>query len=171
LREAHLLIAGGCACLFIALWNIHSRQQQPTIDFFVPHSLTSPTTLPVVGIIFQPQDCTSLIDALSFWNGPHLAQEVHVVGLLRGTSRNEKSLHKIVNGAGLEFPIRIVGNRSVREVRSALGYSDGSLIIVFDAEGRVRMVTRLSELSSRAQRDRILSFALTLQPRRSNHAE
>lgn len=165
MKETRLLVVAGCACLVVALWNFQSRPDIALAHHFAPHRAAPAVanSTPLVGIVFKPQDCAGLIDALSFWNEPERAGEIRVVGLLRGVARNDDAMRKIVNGAGLRFPVHVVEERAAGEIRSALGYSTSSLLVVFDRHGQVRMTAPLQELSSRADRDRVLAFARTLQ--------
>jgi hypothetical protein len=173
MKEARVLVLAGCVFLVIAFSNFWARRDPFLIGHFVPESAaTAPAPRkPVVGILFRPQDCASLIGALSYWNGPQRAGEVRVVGLLRDASGNDEVIDKIVNGVGLEFPIRAVDRRSVRAIRSSLGYRAGSVLVVFDADGQVRLTAPLQELSSFKRRDEILSFVRTLHRRNADDAE
>ena len=173
MKEARVLVLAGCVFLVVAFSNFWARRDRSLIGHFVPKSAAAAPAprKPVVGIVFRPQDCASLIGALSYWNRPQRAGEVRVVGLLRDASGNDEVVDKIINGAGLEFPIRRVDRRSVRSIRSSLGYRGGSVVVVFDGYGQVRLTAPLQELSSFKRRDEILSFIRTLDRREANNAE
>lgn len=172
MNEVRILVSGGCLCLAVAFWNLSSREDHSVVGHFVPVSSATPGNAlrPVVGIVFSPQDCSGLIDALSYWNAPQKAGEVRVVGLLRGVSPGDEVIDKIVNGVGLEYPIRTVDSRALRTIRSSLGYRGGSVLVVFDTEGHVRLTAPLDELASFKRRDEIMSFVRTLKPRKVNDA-
>jgi hypothetical protein len=173
-NESRILLILGFAALFAtAAWTNLQRSKADSVSSFFDRNDTTSVFghIPTIGVVFQPQDCVSAIDALRFWNAPHEERQVHVVGLLYTASGHSGVLHKVVNGAGIEFPVHLIDHRTFQQVRSALGYSSDSPVVVFDRKGRLRMTVPLQELSSRSVRQHVLTFASTLDVRQTDVAK
>lgn len=97
----------------------------------------------VVYVIFSAQDCASDIEALVRWNALHDGG-TEVQGVLYGEA-GPSTLHKVVAGAGLRFPVTLGPARRIRELRSRSGYRAGSFVAVVDAENHLRIAFALRE--------------------------
>lgn len=170
-RESRILLVLGFLFLFATIGWVSTSGQMPAarpISAFLGRSEPLVNGEPVVGIVFSPQDCGGLIEQLRLWNGPFLAREARVRGLLRLDAGDSDAMWKIVQGAGLRFPVDALDAEKIMGVQRALGYG-GSFVVVFDAQGRVRRAVPLAELSDARARAEILAFVRTL-PQAPNRA-
>lgn len=165
-RESKVLLVAGFLLLFATIgWSFerHDPGGIPASAPFRSRGERIGGELPLVGIVFSPQDCGSQIEQLRLWNEPYLAHEAHVTGLLRTDGDDLEPLWKVVHGAGLQFPIRPASSDALVALQRSLGYPAESYLAVFDPGGRLRLAVPLDQLSEPRDRVAVLRFVRALR--------
>ena len=99
-----------------------------------------------VVVIFQMGDCAQTRAELARWSevaSPDLsggARGIHVEGVLVGPlPRDRDQVRRILDGAGVTFPVHRDGSAAAVALARALGYERTPLVLIFDGDGRLSM--------------------------------
>lgn len=98
-------------------------------------------------VFFSPQECATMLQALRGWNSLHRVESLDVEGLVYGKV-HENSINKIINGVGLEFPVRVAPARDLARYRSHAGYGEGAFVVLVDRAGRIRFTAPLEDAAT-----------------------
>lgn len=166
-RDSKILVILGFTILLGAFtwrasqagWSLQ-RNREASSPF---SSLATHDASPAVVVVFSVQDCGTLVESLRFWNDSHQSDEVNVTGWVYGPRSTPASLSKVVRGAGLRFPVKIVEDGSLRGIRRTLGYGSGSFVVALNSSGHVRLALPLSSLASPDARQQVRSFVAGLE--------
>ena len=163
-RESRILMAAGFVLLFATLGAVWFRTAPPAVRTAAAFAVgTDPDPRrPLVGIVFTPQDCGTLVEQLRLWNEPYLARDARVRGLVNLAGTEEEDVWKVVRGAGLRFPVDRARSATLLQVQRALGYRV-SFVVVFDGAGRVRRATPLEDLADPHARADLVEFVRSLR--------
>lgn len=166
-RDSKILVILGFAILLGAFsWRATQtggRSEEPGDALSPFSSLATHDASPAVVVVFSARDCGTLVESLRFWNESHQSGEVNVNGWVYGPRATPASLDKVVRGAGLRFPVRIVEDGSLRGIRRTLGYGSGSFVVALSSTGHVRLALPLSYLGSPDARLQVRSFVAGLE--------
>ena len=166
-RESKILVALGFAILLGAFgWRAAQTASsfEKLGDEPAPFSsLATDDGGPAVVVVFSAQDCGTLVESLRFWNESHNNDRVNVTGWVYGRRTTAASLDKVVRGAGLQFPVKIVEDGSLHGIRRTLGYKTGSFVVALNSTGHVRLALPLSSLASPGARLQVRSFVANLE--------
>jgi hypothetical protein len=165
-RESKILLTTGFLLLFGTLgWSVEREGggALPASAAFLTRDVPAAPELPLVGIVFSPQDCGAQIEQLRLWNGPYLEHQARVSGLLQIAGKDPTPLWKVVHGAGLRFSVRPVRPDAAARLQRSLGYPDESFLAVFDPSGRLRLAVPLAQLSEPRERAVVLRLVRGLR--------
>lgn len=106
--------------------------------------LAAQDTTPRILLAFRLADCGTRISALRAWNGAKEAG-LDVRGVVLEVSEHNDTLARLLDGAGLEFPVAADREHRVAQALSAAGFHKTPVAIVIDPHGRMRLVDYLSD--------------------------
>jgi hypothetical protein len=88
-------------------------------------------------VLFQPADCEHGLEFLRVFSGTPEAKKVRVSGALIASQEDAAYVATRLRDDGVAIPVRASPSWLVQEVRS-LGYTATPVVMIADAEGRVR---------------------------------
>lgn len=96
--------------------------------------------LPTFYVFFQPSDCATALKSLRFWNSFAERRDVNVRGVMIQAPRTAGDRERIVQAAGIKFPVAPAFGSSASRGLRQLGYDHTLIAVLVDTHSRVRLV-------------------------------
>ena len=142
-RPSPYLVGAGVLLLAAAGWageprTTHASRLLSTLDGTVQGSRAV--------VIFQMGDCAGTRTELARWStvvSPDPvpgAPTIHVEGVLVGPlPRDREQVRRILDEAGVTFPVHREGSQAAVALARSLGYERTPLVLIFDGDGRLSL--------------------------------
>jgi hypothetical protein len=173
-RMNRLFLAGGYVCLLLTAAVTYGavRKPAPPAPAALPPGLeTVAARQGMIAVVFRLRDCGAGLERLTAWNPAPNSTETPVVGFVLESPRNEGEIREVLSGSGIDFAVHRSGADYFGALLSVSGYAHTPVVVVLDAERRVRLIVPLDENFGRQDAARVRELARSLQPRPAGAVE